>query len=109
MSLYAMYLYEREGKSIIESDKGFITYSFFEDKCYIENLFVHPDFRKTHEASKMADQVAQEAKSKGYKKLIGSVIPSTKGSDDSIKVLQAYGFKLESSTNNFIIFEKDLG
>lgn len=108
-SLYAMYVYEREGKQIIESDRGFLTYSFFEDKCYLENLFVHPDFRKTHEASKMADKVAEIAKTKGCKKLIGSVTPSTRGSDDSIKVLQAYGFKLESSTNNFIIFTKELG
>jgi GNAT superfamily N-acetyltransferase len=108
-SLYAMYLLEREGKYTVESDRGFLTYSFFEDKCYLENLFVHPDYRNTHEASKMADKVAEIAKTKGCKKLIGSVVPSTRNSDDSIKVLQAYGFKLDSSTNNYIIFTKDIG
>ena len=108
MTLFGQYLTELCGKNIIESDIGFITYSFLEDSVYIEDLFVLPDHRKTSEASKMADEVSEIARSKGYKKLMGSVIPANKNSTESLKVLLAYGFKLDSSTTNFILMKKDL-
>lgn len=108
MSLYKDYVCELGGRDVIESDKGFATYSFYEDSVYIEDIFISPDFRKTNEASRMADQIASIAKSRGCKKMIGSVIPNNKGSTESLKVLLAYGFKLDSSTNNLILMKKDL-
>lgn len=109
MSLYSDYLTERTNKSVIETDSGFITYSFTdENTCYIEDIYIRPDFRKTREASKLADQVAEIAKSKGCTKLLGSVIPSTKNSTTSLKVLLGYDMKLLSSVNDFILFSKDI-
>lgn len=107
-SLYSSYIYEREGKEIVESEKGFATYNYINNGCYIQDIYVKPEFRKEGIASKMADQIAEIAKSKGYKKLFGSVCPSANGSTESLKVLLAYGFKLSESSNNFIILEKDL-
>lgn len=109
LSLYAKYVIEREGKEIIESEVGFATYYFLDDNCYIQNIFVEKDYRKIGEASRLAQEIEKIAKSKGCKKLYGTVCPSANGSTESIKVLLAYGFKLDSSINNLIAFVKDLG
>ncbi len=108
MSLYSEYIQEREGKSIVESDVGFATYSIVKDGIYIIDLYVKPDYRKSRIAADFADQIADIAKEKGLKKLFGSVAPSTNGSTASLKVLLAYGFKLVNSANDFIWLEKEI-
>jgi len=107
-SLFSQYIQQREGKSIIETDIGFATYSFTNDSVYIEDIFVVEEHRDSGEASKMADAIVAEAKERGCKKLYGSVSPSARGSTSSLKVLLAYGFKLESASNNFIVFSKGI-
>ncbi len=66
--MYFQYIKELKGFDSIKTDKGFITYGFMpvdgQPGCYIEELFVLPEFRETKEASKMADQVAEIAKKK---------------------------------------------
>ena len=115
MSLYAEYLREKTSDQIIESDKGFITYRFYydqKDNCeavYIIDLYVRPEFRKSHVASDAADIVVRIAKKRGCKKLLGSVVPSNKDCTSSVKVLLAYGMSIESATENMIWFKKDIG
>ena len=109
MSLYGSYIKEREDKEIIEDSRGFATYQFLDyDRCYIESIYVQPDFRNTNLASEMADKIAIIAKERGCTKLVGSVSPTANGATASLKVLLAYGFQLESSSNNLIVFVKDL-
>lgn len=108
MSLFASYIKERENKDIIETDKGFATYYFVNDGCYIQDIYVNPDHRKECVAADMADQIASIAKEKGCDKLYGSVSPSANGSTSSLKVLLAYGFSLHSAANNFIVMVKDI-
>lgn len=108
MSLFGQYISEREGKEIVEDNQGFATYFYVNDGVYIENIYVSPDFRQAGVASKYADQIAELAKAKGYKKMYGSVAPSKKGSTASLKVLFAYGFELESAAQNAIIVVKEI-
>lgn len=107
-SNYARYIREREGKHIVEDDYGFATYIYLDEHCYIEDIFVRKEFRTQGHASRYADQIAEEAKQKGFKKLLGSVCPQAMGADQSLKVLQAYGFKLLSSDKNLIYLEKEI-
>lgn len=108
LSLYARYVMEREGMEIIETDISFVTYYFVEKECYIKDVFVKEEHRKTGEATRLGDEIAKIAKSKGCTKLYGTVVPSAKGSTESLKFLLAYGFKLDSSVNNFIALIKEL-
>lgn len=110
MSLYAKYLTERTNDKILETGHGFATYRMIPDQkaVYIVDIYVDPDFRKAGTASQIADEIAKTAKKEGFTKMLGSVVPSMKGSTDSVRVLLAYGMKLQSSTNDFIIFEKEL-
>jgi hypothetical protein len=107
-SLYGMFIEERENKNIVESEKGFATYYFIDDSVYIETIFVHPDYRDTGETFVMAGKIAKIAKEKGCTKMLGSVCPTAKGSSTSLCMLLTHGFKLDSSTNNFIVVKKDI-
>lgn len=108
MSLYGDYIKERANREIIESDIGFATYYYLNDGCYVEEIYVKPEFRKSNEASKMADKISEIAKENDYKKLYGTVCPTANGATNSLKVLLAYGFSLDSCINNLIILKKDL-
>lgn len=107
-SLFSQYIKERGGKEIVESNKGFATYFYVHDGCYIEDIYVHPDHRKLGVASEFADAVATLAKEKGYSRLYGSVCPTANGSTSSLKVLLAYGFNLHSAANNSIVMVKEI-
>lgn len=109
-SFYARYLEERTDDKIIETDKGYATYRFLNDgkSVYIIDIFILPDFRRVGEASNLADQVAEIARSKGATEMLGTINPSAKNSTDSMSVLVAYGMKLRSSADNVIILGKDI-
>lgn len=109
MSLYGDYIRERLGKAIIENDDGFATYYFVNEKtCYIEDIYVRPEARRTHAASKMADEITEIAKKNGCTDLVGSVAPQAFGATESMKVLIAYGFKIDVSTNDLIYLKKNI-
>ena len=110
MSLYAKYLTERTNDKILETAHGFATYRIIPDQkaVYVVDIFVEADFRKAGNAAQMADEIAKIAKKEGCIKMLGSVYPSTKNSTDSIRVLLAYGMRLQSASNDFILFEKDI-
>ncbi len=108
MSLYGQYICERQNKSILENESGFLVYYFEGVYCYIEEIFVVEADRNNGIAAKMADEVKQIAIDKNCKWLVGSVKPSTNGSTSSLKVLLAYGFKLYRAHEDFIWFRIDL-
>jgi ribosomal protein S18 acetylase RimI-like enzyme len=113
MSLYAKYLTEKTEDMILEREHGFATYRITTDlneqkTVYIIDIYVDSDFRKSGLASQMADEITEIAKKENCTKMFGSVVPSTKNSTASLSVLLAYGMKLNSSTNDFILFEKEL-
>lgn len=108
MHQFAAYLKEREDVYLYENEVGFAIYYLNGDECYIRDIYVNPDYRKSGEASKIADQVSILAKKSGCKFLTGSVQPSAKNSTDSLKVLLGYGFQLQNAVPNGIFFKKEL-
>lgn len=108
-SLYSLYIQEREkDKHIMETSQGFATYMFTEKGVYIEDIFVLKEYRETGVAAHLADMICDLAKEKGHKAAFGSVVPSANNSTVSLEVLLAYGFKLDSCSNNFILMRKDI-
>lgn len=108
MSLYGEYIKERRDRDIVENEKGFATYVFMPKGVYIEDIYIRPDYRKQGIGREFADKIKDIALEKGVTKMYGSVVPSTKGSTNSLKALLSYGFSLDSSSNDFIILYKDL-
>lgn len=108
IDMYAAYLEELGAKHLFRNDKGFVLYSFINDDCYLEEIYILPEFRGKKEFSILADSVMKIAKEKGCKKLLGSVVPTINNSTRSIGMMLAYGATLVSSSNNFIVFSKEV-
>ena len=111
MSLYGEYIKERLNKSIIEDEHGFATYfpAFNNEYMYIEDLYVKPIYRKKAKASAYADKVAEIARKKGIRKLLGSVDLNANAATESMKVLLAYGFSLLDIKGSLIYLSKEIG
>lgn len=107
-SMFADYKFEREGKILLETEHGFAIYMIQANTCYLEDIYIAPDFRKQGHGAKLADMVCAAAKGLGCKTLLGSVVPSAKGSTESLKAFLAYGMRLQSSRDNFIWLEKEI-
>lgn len=109
-SQYAKYLIERTNDRVLENDYGFATYRFINDTktVYIIDIYVEPAYRNQNKASELADQVVAIAKEKGCDQLIGTVVPSAKGSTTSLKVLLGYGMSLNSAANDIVVFGKEI-
>lgn len=109
MSLYSQYVQERTDRQILETEYGFCTYVIQPNQIvYIEDVYVIPEHRDSGLASKFAKDIIEIAKNQGCNKMLASVVPTAKNSTESVKRLIGFGMKLDSSTNNFIIFSKDL-
>ncbi len=110
MSHYADYIKERTADEILETPDGFATYRYVEagKTVYIVDLYTVPTSRKEGCATLLGNAVAAIAKEKGCSSMIGTVVPSAKGSTTSLKVLIAYGMRLESSGIDFIVMRKEI-
>lgn len=108
-SSYAEYLTERTGDHILESEKGFITWRYIgTTQVYIIDIFVKKKFRKENVATMLADYVCSIARNIGCSEALGTVVPSTKGSNESLRVLWGYGMKLHSADKDLIIMKKEI-
>jgi GNAT superfamily N-acetyltransferase len=87
---------------------GFATYHLNDEECYIEDIYVVPEKRKAGEASALANYISQIAKENGAKYLTGTVIPSSLTATNTTKAMFAYGFKVHSSSENKIVFMKEI-
>jgi GNAT superfamily N-acetyltransferase len=110
VSFYAEYLKERTEDRILETPEGFATYRFPQDgkTVYIIDIYVAPEHRAHGVASSIADQIVAIAKQRGCTRLLGTVVPSNKGSTASLKVLLGYGMWLQSSAADLVVFEKSI-
>lgn len=108
MSLYAQYIKERENKDIVETDKGFATYQIYGDECYIADIYIVPEMRKSGLASKLANEIKDLAKKSGCKILTGSVCLDANEAAASMNVLYAYGMKVHLIKGNMIYFSMEI-
>lgn len=108
MSLYPDYLKEREGIETLERELGFATYKIRSHDCYIIDIYVVPEARKSGLASQMADEIAAIGRSHGLKVLTGSVDTRDKEAVRNEKVLLAYGMRKAHQEDHMIYFYKEL-
>lgn len=108
MHQLAEYFKEWEGFDSIVTDDAFASYRIVGEECYIREIWVRPELRKTGLASDIADQIAVIAKERGCAFLSGSVNTLGNKPTESTKVLLAYGFKISGAVPNGILFKKEL-
>lgn len=108
-SLYANYARERLRNEFVVEPWGFIQYAINLPLCWINEIYVEPEFRRSKKASELADRVAQIALNAGCDTLAAQVWTEALNASDSAQTILRYGFKITSATNGVILFEKKLG
>lgn len=106
--LFLQYKKERENVESIQVDGAFITYKWLQDYCYIEDVYCVPELRDSGIAHELAEKVAEKAKLRGYKKLLGSVDTSANNPEKSLKACFNDGFKILKLDNKVIWLVKEL-
>lgn len=106
--MWAEYIMEREGFSVYETDKAVATYKISGEECYIKDIYVSKNHRRSGEAFLVGDKITEIAKINGCKRLTGSVVPSLNGSSESLAGLLKYGFKLHSCVQDTIYLVKEI-
>lgn len=109
-SMYAKYVKERLGDEILETELGFATYRYLNNgkTVYIVDIYILPSHRRAGIARNFANLIAEKAKARGAKEMLGTVVPGAKNATDSLKVLLGYGMELQSASTEIIIFRKEL-
>lgn len=113
MSLYAEYIKEREGKDIIEDEKGFATYLYtpVRNEIYIVDVYVRPEYRMQGIAKQYVDNIEEIAKEMNCDYLLTSVDCKTEGWKASTTGLLNNGWKFYSNDpfdQMFKYFRKEL-
>lgn len=106
--LYVQYVEEREGAEFVEHEHGFAVYKLQSDHCYLQDIFVEPEYRQSGLGVELMNKVIAVAKGHGHTKLVGSVVPSTPFGDKMIKIMLGLDFKLLSSSQDIIYMVKEI-
>lgn len=108
MDMYIDYCREREGKSVIVTEDGFIKYFIEKDILFIDEFYIKPSSRHKGLGQSMVDGLVTMAKSKGCAQLMGAVVPSTKGADRNVRIFMEYGMTIHSAVYDRIYLVKEI-
>lgn len=106
--MYGDFVFETRGISSVETEKGFATFILKDKECYIEDLYVKPEFRRKGAARELADKVKDNAQRVGCVWLTTTVNCVFHDPSTSVEVILAYGFKIISAQNNAIFFKMEI-
>lgn len=109
MSLWSDYFEETSGIKTIEEEWGFVSYSFADPFCRIEDLYVVPHLRKGTRGLHLLNRVAEKAKEHGSTHLWTQVWVTNHGADRALRANLACGFKMIDAQNGRIIMTKPIG
>lgn len=105
-TLYAKYMKEREGASIIENEHGFIVYKVVGSECFIIEMFVDQSARKSGVARALVERLACE--NMECTVVTGNIWLKKPGADTVLKASLACGFKVISASGDVLLIAKDL-
>ena len=108
MELYKNYLKEREGIELYYEEDGFITYIFMDDYCYIKDVYVVPEKRRSGKAIELGNKIIALAKERGYDKVMGSICRSTHGWQKSLQGMYKVGYVSKEVKDDMIYLIKEI-
>lgn len=109
MKLYVDYVKERLGReSIVIEDKAFITYEMDETECYVVDIYVRPDLRKTGIMAEISEKIEKIARDNGCKHMTGTVQVTANNSTNSLSYCLSLGYELWDVQGKVIIIKKEL-
>lgn len=108
-TLYAKYHAERTGGSLLENEHGFIAYRIAGHECFIVDMFIAPEKRRTPLFKKMMGELEIFAKSSGGTLLTANIFLNDPGASNTLIAALKSGFKVTGTGNGVLLITKDIG
>lgn len=107
-TLYAKYIHEREGLSILEDESSFITYKFVEKECFIANMYIDPTQRGSLKLRNLIDQLSEIAKQNGCEVISANMYVEAKTIKMALIAALKIGFEIIAANNGALLIVKEL-
>jgi len=110
MSMYADYVKERTSRSILETEYGFVVFSYEGEDytLFIHELFVRKESRRRGHGARMIEELILDAGKRGAQQIVGCVDPRALNADESMKIILAYGLKPYGIHGEFVAFGRKI-
>ena len=93
---------------MVEDEYGFYHYSLHPDCLYINNVYVSPEYRRVRIGKRYLREMAQVARIKKYKQIIGAVSLSNRQSEKVLMMYLRNKCKISSADQYFIYVTIDV-
>lgn len=107
-SLYAEYVLERQGLSVMTYDSGFIAYKCEKEECFIAEMFIKKDKRKTGLGKSMIAVISEVAKQSGCKVITANIHLNDPNASSTLVAAICTGFKVECADRGAILISKKI-
>lgn len=87
---------------------GFATYYLNGEECYVEELYVLPEKRRSKEGNKIGEDIIIIAKENGAKFFTGSVNLKANGKASSMKALLSFDMSPVATNGDMVYFSKEI-
>lgn len=106
LDLYKQYLAEREGAHLIARPWGFAVYKLEPEVCYLQDIYVAPEFRQFGLGVELEQLVIAEALKAGYTAIMGSVVKSTPFGPQMHAIMLGLGYEELKEINDTTYYIK---
>lgn len=108
-SLYAKYISERQEGKILEDSFGFVAYRIIGPECFIIEMYISPESRKSGMARSLVSKLESIAKEHGSTHITGNIHLDDKGASNTLISALMIGFKVVSANAGVLLIAKELG
>ena len=105
-SLWARYYEEFNGTEVIETEWGFIAFSYLEFAVFISEIYVVPEMRDGGLGNRLLEEVTELGRKAGKASLLSNVRIGTNVSAEAMKAHLAVGFIPISAEPDKILFRR---
>lgn len=101
-TLFAQYIKERLNQEVIENESGFIIYNINGKSCFLAEMYIKPDSRKSGLFIELLNELKELAVENDCEHITATIHQYDKGATNSLSSAFKYGFKIHQAHNNII-------
>jgi hypothetical protein len=106
--MFEKYMKERQGADCLKTEKGFLFYKVEGQECFIADMYIEPEFRKSGVFEGFIDALSEIALMKSCKAITATIYLNDKGCNRTLNAAFKVGFKLAQANNNVLFIVKEL-
>lgn len=107
-TLFAKYIFERKGLSILEDENFFIFYKACGEELFIEDMSVDLAVRAIGKGKSAIGQLVEIAKQNNCKEITANIHLWDSGCNNTLAAALLTGFEVRAANNNILLISKSM-